>query len=226
MNFLFKGYLPFKGTFLTLWHHKIPCMQSCLLLLCWHSFFNQFFPKKSSCYSTPDSFNSLTPDSWEAICLRTIFVLVSSYKFQKAKQTCSLLCLFQSLLKTHWTPPLGSDGPSFNASWAFNALLYQRRGFAYDTAGSWGGGAGSGHPRIPVPVIRGAGMWEAEPVTRRHQAEPVLLTVSKELILKDQRLALSQVAIATVFLSHSVISSVKRHCLTIHPAISPLHQTQ
>lgn len=115
---------------------------------------------------------------------------MSSYKFQKAKQTRSLLCLFQSLLKTHYTPPLGSDGPSFNVSWAFNAFLYQRRGFAYDTAGSWGGEAGSGHPGMPVPVIRGAGMWEAEPVTRRHQAEPVLLTVSKQLILKDQRLAL------------------------------------
>lgn len=116
--------------------------------------------------------------------------------------------------------PVGSDSPSFNVSWAFNELL-----FAYDTAGSWGGGAGSCHPRISVPVIRGAGMWEAEPVTRRHQTEPVLLPVSRQLILKDQRLALSEVAIATVFLSHSFVSSVKRHYLTIHSAISPLHQT-
>lgn len=66
-------------------------------------------------------------------------------------------------------------------------------------------------------------MGEAQPVTRKHPAGPVFLTVSKKLILQDQRLALSETAIATVFLPHGVISVRVRHYLTTHPAI--LHQT-
>lgn len=68
-------------------------------------------------------------------------------------------------------------------------------------------------------------MGEAEAVTRRHQAGPVFLTVSKKLILKDQRLALSEIAIVMVFLSLSGFSVRERHYLTTHPAIFPLHQT-
>lgn len=95
-------------------------------------FLTEFFFKNFSCYSTPDSFNSLTPDSWEAI-----LVLVFSYKLQKDMLT---FVSFSKSFENTLNSPLGLDSPSFNVSWALNELLYQRRGFAFDTAGSWGGG--------------------------------------------------------------------------------------